>query len=63
MDPTSRGDEVADKVREWYEANRETWWDRHRIIGRSTDRSGSHADEFMLRLIQAVHDAEFKVRP
>lgn len=60
MDPTSRGDLVAEKVREWYEAHRESWWDRHKpgIFGASTDRSGVHADEFMLRLIGAVHHAE-----
>jgi hypothetical protein len=56
MDPTARGDLVAEKVRAWYEANRETWWDRHKpgIIGAGPDRDGSHADEFMLRFIAAV---------
>ena len=62
MDPTARGDEIATKVRRWYEANRETWWDRYCgpgwPVGPGTDRSGAHADEFMLRFIQAVHDAE-----
>jgi hypothetical protein len=63
MDPTARGDEVADKVRQWYEKNRESWWDRHKpgIIGRDPDRSGTHADEFMLRLIQAVYDADKQI--
>ena len=27
-EPTARGDDEAAYVREWYEANRETWWDR-----------------------------------
>jgi hypothetical protein len=60
IDPTARGDMIADKVRQWYEANRESWWDRHSItgLGRSPDRSGVHADEFILRLISAVHKAE-----
>jgi hypothetical protein len=60
IDPTSRGDIIADKVRVWYEANRESWWDRHKpgIIGSGPDRDGSHADEFMLRLISAVYRAE-----
>jgi hypothetical protein len=60
MDPTARGDIIADKVRVWYEANRESWWDRHKpgIIGSGPDRDGSHADEFMLRLISAVYRAE-----
>jgi hypothetical protein len=56
IDPTSRGDMVADLMRRWYEANRESWWDRHKpgIIGAGPDRSGRHADEFMLRLISEV---------
>lgn len=58
MDPTARGDEVAARVRRWYEANRESWWARHSIFGADPDRAGTHADEFMLRLIDAVHDAE-----
>jgi hypothetical protein len=51
LDPTSAGDLIAEKVRSWYEANRESWWDRHRP---SADRKGVHADEFMLRLIRVV---------
>lgn len=58
MDPTSRGDLIAEKVRRWYEANRETWWDRHRIFAPSPDRDGTHADEFMLRFIGAVYQAD-----
>lgn len=56
MDPTARGDLVASLVRHWYERNRESWWDRHKpgIIGAGPDRSGEHADEFMLRLIGFV---------
>ena len=63
LDPTARGDEIAARVRIWYEANRETWWDRHKpgIIGAGSDRSGVHADEFMLGFIQAVHRAEKEV--
>jgi len=60
MDPTARGDMIADKVRQWYEANRESWWDRHKpgIVGADPDRSGVRADEFILRFISAVHRAE-----
>lgn len=58
MDPTSRGDLVAEKVRHWYEANRETWWERHSPFGAGPDRSGAHADEFMLRFIGAVYTAD-----
>lgn len=41
-----------------YEANRESWWARHRPFAPSPDRDGTHADEFMLRLIGAVREAE-----
>jgi len=61
MDPTARGDEVAAKVRAWYEANRESWWDRHKFFPfamSAPDRSGVHADEFILRLIAAVGEAD-----
>jgi hypothetical protein len=58
IDPTARGDMIAEKVRAWYEANRESWWDRHRP---NADRKGWHADEFILGLIGAVHDAEKEV--
>ena len=61
MDPTARGDMIADKVRQWYETNRESWWERRRTLFHEPDRSGVHADEFMLRLIGAVHKAEADV--
>jgi hypothetical protein len=61
MDPTARGDLIADKVRQWYEANRESWWERRRTLFHEPDRSGVHADEFMLRFIGAVHKAEDEV--
>lgn len=50
-DPTSRADEDAAEMRSWYERNRERWWQR---IWPWSDRSGWHADEFMLRLIAEV---------
>ena len=54
-DPTSRGDEISDYVRRWYEINRETWRDRHWTpFGCAPDRSGVHADEFMLSFIAEV---------
>lgn len=63
MDPTSRGDVIADKVRNWYERNRESWWGRHKpgIIGAGPDRSGAHADEFMLALISEVRRATIEI--
>lgn len=55
LDPTLRGDLIAEKVRAWYEANRETWWDRRRP---AADRKGVHADNFILELVQAVQRAD-----
>lgn len=54
-EPTARADDIADAVRQWYERHRETWWDRHWPLGAGPDRSGVHADEFMLRLISVVN--------
>ena len=51
MDPTARGDMEVELLRRWYEANRESWWDRH---GPNADRNGVHADEFMLRFVSEV---------
>lgn len=51
VDPTTIGDCIADEVRLWYEANRETWWERRK-------RRGGVADEFMLALINEVHRVE-----
>lgn len=59
MDPTARGDMIAESMRRWYEANRETWWERHRP---NADRRGAHADGFMLRFLNAVGEAEAKVK-
>lgn len=60
MDPTTRGDIIAEKVRAWYEANRERWRDRHNPLGLFgvPDRAGVHADNFILRLVQAVNQAD-----
>jgi hypothetical protein len=56
MDPTARGDLIASIVRSWYERNRESWWDRNKPIG--ADRSGEHADEFMLAFIAKVREID-----
>jgi len=47
-EPTNAGDQVAEYVRQWYEKHRESWWDRH---SPNADRSGRHADEFMLSFV------------
>lgn len=62
-DPTTLGDCVASEVRHWYETNRESWWERHRPqLFSYRDNSGVVADNWALRLVQAVHDAERRVR-
>lgn len=48
-EPTADGDISAAWLRQWYEANRESWWDRHRP---SADRNGVHADEWMLAFME-----------
>jgi len=54
-DPTSRGDEIAEYVRAWYEKHREKFWERHGP--RAYWRFGL-ADEFMLSLIAEVRRVE-----
>ena len=50
-EPTALGDDIAEYVRAWYEANRETWWERRHD---SAARSRGVADEFMLSFIAEV---------
>jgi hypothetical protein len=53
MDPTARGDTECSLMRRWYEANRESWWARHRPqIFSYRDNSGVVADNFMIRLLR-----------
>jgi hypothetical protein len=56
-DPTSRGDEIALYVRVWYEANRETFWDRY-IWKFHKPWTRGLADEFMLAYLQEVRRVE-----
>ena len=51
-DPTARADAQAWCLREWYEANRETWWERY--WWRRSDVS----DNFMLRLMAEARRIE-----
>jgi hypothetical protein len=46
-EPTAQADDIASYVRAWYEAHRETWWQRLR-------RREECADDFMLGLIEEV---------
>lgn len=54
-EPTSDGDTVAEYVRVWYEANRETWFERHAPFGTNRKLGSALADEFMLGLIGEVY--------
>jgi len=52
MDPTSRGDMIASRMRDYYEANRETWLERrhkHWTVA---------ADNLMLGLLGVVITAD-----
>ncbi len=54
-DPTADGDVIAAAARRWYEANRESWWERHRPqIFSYRSNSGVVADEFMLRFLEVA---------
>ena len=56
-EPTADFDSTASYVRRWYEAHRESWFDRHQInpLSAAPDRSGVHADEFMLGFLNEVY--------
>ena len=47
LDPTAAGDMRAALLRQWYERNRESFWDRH---GPHATRKGGSADNFMIGL-------------
>ena len=51
-EPTARGDDIAFYVRQWYEINRETWWQHRRSVNDRMERG--IADEFMLSFIAEV---------
>lgn len=55
-DPTARADEIASRMREWYEANRENWWHRHMpvLLGGSLNMWRIASDDFILRLVAQV---------
>jgi hypothetical protein len=54
IDPTTRGDLIAEKMREFYEANRETWWERRK------KRFGL-ADNLMLGLLNVATQASREI--
>jgi hypothetical protein len=53
-EPTADGDAVADYVRQWYERNRESWWDRCRLSRNQQLLNAGCADSFILSLISEV---------
>lgn len=54
-EPTADGDSVAEYVRVWYEAHRETWLDRHGPFGVNRKIGSASVDEFMLGLINEIY--------
>ena len=56
IEPTARGDMVADIVRSWYEHNKPSWWD-----DRFKKRWQYSSDSFMIDLINAVYEAEKQI--
>lgn len=55
-DPTARADEIAARMREWYEANRESWWQRQMPVhlGGNLNMWRLASDDFMLRFVAQV---------
>lgn len=51
IEPTAQADAIAERVRAWYEANRESWWER---LTTRAARRGIVADNFMLGLVAEV---------
>lgn len=52
IDPTLRGDLIAERMRDFYEANRETWWERRK------KRWTVSADNLMLGLLGVIEKAD-----
>lgn len=53
-EPTADGDEAARCLRVWYEAHRETWWERSRINKRGQPWAYGLADDFMIGMMNEV---------
>jgi hypothetical protein len=54
-EPTADGDIAADWLRQWYEANRESWFDRHWPFGVNRKHGSALADEWMLSFMQQFY--------
>jgi hypothetical protein len=57
-EPTADGDAVAEYVRVWYEAHRESWWDRNSYSKNQALLRAGCADSFMLSFIAEVGRVE-----
>lgn len=55
-DPTARGDQIAEEMRDYYEAHRETWWQRSRF-NPNRFAVGLVADNLMLGLMDVYREA------
>lgn len=53
-EPTADFDRAGEYLRAWYEANRETWWDRQSFSRNQQRLRMGAADSFMLGLINEV---------
>ncbi len=52
---TADGDIAAGFMRQWYEANRESWFDRHLPFGTNRKHGSALANEWMLQFIGQYH--------
>lgn len=62
-DATSRSDAINSDLREWYEKNRETWWQRHAPFQLGGSRLPGCADSFMFCLVEEVDRLRAKYTP
>lgn len=56
-EPTSAGDNFASYLRQWYEAHRETWWERSRFNSRGRQWEWA-SDNLMLGMMEEVRRIE-----
>lgn len=54
-EPTADGDSAAEYLRVWYEAHRETQWERSKFNPRGRRWEGPWADNLMLGLMNEMH--------
>jgi hypothetical protein len=57
-EPTARADVAAEIVRQWYDKNHETWWQRHAPVFLGGTYVEGWADNFILELMAVVRQAD-----